>query len=69
MRASVSQAVSPPQGGEQSTAHSGRVQKREGVCDAAIVIGRQVVRNYILSSVTAMVPTARLRLKAAESWG
>lgn len=66
MRASVSQAVSPPQGGERST---------EGVCKGgrecahAIVIGGQVVSDYILSSVTAMVPTARLRLKAAESWG
>lgn len=39
------------------------------MCDVTKVIGAQVVSDYILSSVTAMVPTARLRLKAAESWG
>lgn len=67
MRASVSQAVSPPQGGEESTTVGVCRGGRE--CAHAIVIEGQVVTDYILSSVTAMVPTARLRLKAAESWG
>lgn len=45
----------------------GAYAKERGSVHARL-IGGQMVTDYILSSVTAMVPTARLKLKAAESW-